>query len=195
MIPSFYIVIEPPPPPLTVCGSHCCNVPFQTSDCPDDGTVLATVRFCSFCTRSKLADPVTSPLRSVHAAEPATPANTRPSWPEAEGTELPEATIQVLVATQTLIFDPAAALVLKYISPTEQVAGITVPLFNGRVNTAPLKSTSLACSRKFTFVCAMTVTPQRSDTMNLFEAFLLHYIQMATSFDFANSSKENFIRT
>jgi hypothetical protein len=53
----------------------------------------------------------------------------------------PPCTDQILVAVQPYRFAPAAASVLKKVSPIEQVAGNAVPAFDGLVDVAKLKST------------------------------------------------------
>jgi hypothetical protein len=64
----------------------------------------------------------------------------------------PDCSVQELSAVQAYRFDPAAALVLKNASPTEQVAGRTVPDLNGLVVFAELKSMLLLCVLRSTSV-------------------------------------------
>jgi hypothetical protein len=65
----------------------------------------------------------------------------------------PPSTAHEFVATQPYRFEPAAALVLKNNCPTLQVAGSAVPVFSGRVEISPLKSTSRLCLGKLICVC------------------------------------------
>lgn len=65
---------------------------------------------------------------AVRTTTPFDPGSVKP-LPEPVETSI----VQVLVAVQAYKFAPAGAAMLKYISPTVQVAGSDVPVFIGRV--------------------------------------------------------------
>ena len=62
-------------------------------------------------------------------------------------------------------------MVLKNNSPVLQVAGCAVPVFSGRVEIAPLKSTFRLWFRKSTWVCPNTI-PASKHSGKIFTSFL-----------------------
>ena len=67
--------------------------------------------------------------------------------------------VHVLTDVQPYRLRPEGAPLLKKVAPTEQVAGNTVPVWNGLVDNADEKSMLLVCVRKSTSVCPHTGGP------------------------------------
>src|SRR6266852_1811394 len=94
-------------------------------------------------------------LRPVRKTIPFEPGSASPAGAVAD------CCTQVFAVGQPYRFRPDAASVLKYRSPGEQVAGREVPVFNGLVKVAPVKSTFLPCVAKLMSV----VCPKEAQTV------------------------------
>ena len=83
-----------------------------------------------------------------------------------EGPPLPLSSVQVFAPAQPKRFAPAAAFVIKNISPTEHVDGSAAPDFRGRVVGAVVKSTFLLWACRSIWVWLQACGRQNEMTMN-----------------------------
>jgi hypothetical protein len=164
----------PPLPPLGIAGSHCCEDEFQINVCPLEGAVAATVRPRMRFTVSASTAPLASPAAAFHTICEPSFVRILFALPVTSGVLLPPAcAVHVFVAEHPYRLPPAGADVSKNNSPAVHVAGITAPVFTGRVEVAVEKSTLFPCVRRSTRVCPRHAAATHTSSAVCFHAFFI----------------------